>query len=454
MILRWIYTLLLVVVFPLFMMWFLLQMLFKNKYRRGFGERFGRIKPCRESECRDHERIWIHAASVGEVQVAEPLVRQLEQDGGKIDYVITCNTDTGYETAMSVFPDAMGVSQAPFDFPVLIDRFLNTVKPHLFLIVETEIWPNMIHAAWTRNIPVALVNGRISDSSFPGYRRIRFMLRRTLQKISFAGMQSETDAHRLKALGSPSECTVVTGNVKYDRDYETEPSGALKRAIDTMGWTSRNHIIVAGSTHPDDEEELLIALGILKSVTTGPVRMIIAPRHLERTGELEARLKGLSIRYRKYSMVSNQDLKSRDVPMPDILILDKMGELAGAYGLGIMGFVGGTFQNTGGHNLLEPAAHGIPVFFGPNIQNCRETARLLIESNGGVQVQNGTVLAEHIQAFLSDPTRRRDAGTQARNVILKNRGAVKRHIEHIIPLLRESVERMGGTTSGQRRFSE
>ncbi len=441
-VIRWLYTFCLACIFPFFLVWFLFQMVLKNKYRRGFSQRLGMISVDRNMTGEMRRAIWVHAASVGEVRVAEPVVKGLCDSANDLRVYVTCITDTGYETAKTVFPNAEGVYQAPFDFPFAVNRYMDALTPDLLILIETEIWPNLIHAADRRRIPVMLVNGRISDTSYPRYRMIRSVLRPTLRKISLAAMQSERDARRLVELGANPDKTKVAGNVKYDRNFDLTPSESLTALYASAGWTDMTPVLVAGSTHSEDETALLTAYDILKNRHGMALHMIIAPRHLERTHELTKQLtvRGISfVRRSEYHGSSGDHIELSDYSEPEqlkeIIVLDVVGELTGAYGLGIIGCVGGTFQDIGGHNLLEPAAHGIPVLFGPHIQNCREPARALMNAGGGFMAEDGNALAERIAYLLRDGDVRVSAGRRAREVISMNRGAVSRNVDYINQLM-------------------
>lgn len=432
---RILYTILLVLVFPFFFSWFLWQACCHKKYRQRIAQRFGFIATdSRDSAIRNQPTIWVHAASMGEVLVAESIITRLTADQNYRIF-ITTNTDTGYDAARTKIPGVSAVFQAPFDFPWIIQRFLNVLQPDLLLLIETELWPNMLHLCHGNKIPIMLANGRISDRSYPRYKKLSRMLKPFVSLINHFAMQSGKDADRIQVLGAPEARVTVTGNVKFDRQMTAIPSPQLRSLVDSCRWRDDDFVLVAGSTHNLDEDAVIEAFQRLQQSASRTVRLIIAPRHLERSEQLLGKLKdaGLSYVTRSAAFDSKSISVTADV---SIVVLDVMGELAGAYSLGHAGFVGGTIHPVGGHNLLEPASLSLPVLFGPHTSNCQDVAKLLIEAGGAVPVATAQEMADRLKLLAEDRFRCQETGANARKVVADNQGAVDEHIKAIKALLR------------------
>ncbi|MCD4653382.1 3-deoxy-D-manno-octulosonic acid transferase [bacterium] len=442
---RYLYTCFLLLIFPFFLIWFFLQMVVQKKYRRGIAERFAVLPVINRSS--GSRCVWVHAASVGEVLAAEPVVNKLKEIDNSFHFYMTTNTDTGHKIALEKLPVLENVFQTPFDFPWLVNRFIQRIRPDMLLLMETEIWPNMLSSCSRRKIPVVLVNGRISDRSFPSYRRFKWFFQPFLAHISLCEMQSKIDADRIILLGVSEKKVIVPGNVKFDRDIQTSPSVILSKLIKLVDWKEKDYVIVAGSTHDIDEERILESFIETRKHVSKSFKLIIAPRHLDRLSVVKSKLEKKRLRYVcRSNYPEDTTLGHLNNTEVDVILLDVMGELTGAYALGDISFVGGTFQNVGGHNLLEPAAHKIPVLFGPNIYNCREVAEMLLDSGGGTMVNNTKELSDVLVSYFQSTGRRKESGQQAFEVVERNRGAVERHVSGILDMLSTSDRSIGKKT--------
>ncbi len=424
------YTLTLIVLLPLIVPWYLYQILYHGKYKRGFFERIGLISKQIYSE--SELRIWIHAASVGEVLAAEPIIKEINRQIPSVRFYLTTNTDTGFKTAQKQFDCLDAVFQTPFDLPWIVNRFISAIDPSLLILMETEIWPNMITMCYKRDIPIVIANGRISDCSFPRYLKLKWFIKPVLSRINTFIMQSSRDADRIIALGAQETTVINAGNVKYDREKPELTQSMVLSCMKTLNWLNPSRVFVAGSTHLDEEKIICEAFKRI-SKQLPEYKMILAPRHVNRADEAcdlvrKAGLKPLlSSACERTDQISTEEYQ--------VLVLDVMGELFQAYSAGSISFVGGSLQPIGGHNVLEPAALGKPVLFGPYTANFADAVNQLLTHNAGRCVKSSQELAETIMELSLNPNLTTQIGEKALAVVEANRGAVKRHLMHILRLV-------------------
>jgi len=416
-----VYSVLLTIGFVIALPFYLWKGRSTGKYLASFRERMGRFPaPLNTSGT---PSIWIHAVSVGEVLAARALVGPLkERFPGRRIYVST-TTATGNAVARQSVRAADGLLFAPFDWPGPVRRALRAVDPVLLVLVETEIWPNLIHEARRRGTRVALVNGRISPRSFPRYRRIRRFLKPVLAEVDVFLMQGEAHARRVKDMGAPPDKVKVTGNLKFDSLGEARTPEPLARLIGGGGplW-------VAGSTAPGEEEMVLRALRAVRRTVPG-VRLLLAPRHPERFAEVASIIEAAGLRGVRRTALSGPWGDE------DVLVLDTMGELAQVYSLASVVFVGGSLVPAGGHNVLEAAVAGKAVVVGPHMENFQEVADEFLAEDALVQVASADALAGAVSSLLTDPARCDAIGVRARALIDRNRGAVRGTVDALAGLV-------------------
>ncbi len=392
------------------------------------------------------ETLWIHAVSVGEVLAAVPFVKALRARYPSMQIVISTITDTGQKIAGERFGAFARIVYMPFDLPTCINRFLDTVRPKLFLIMETEIWPNAIRICHERGIQVALINGRISDRSFRGYLKMRFFMRQVFQRMSTLCVQNETYAERLRALGASPDAVYAAGNIKFDLHLSgTRPA-----------WTERlsGPVVIAGSTHHPEEEIILAAYQQVLTAVPG-LNLILAPRHPERFGEVEALLKrsglphskrshyGAEARKRGSSGYDYQDGNLDDIQdssglpaFPSsglVVLLDAMGELGVTYAACDIAIMGGSFLPHGGQNLLEPAYWGKAILCGPHMENFPFVHEFY--SAGAAKSVAADTLADILLSLLDSPAAMREMGNAARALLEQNAGATGRTLDRVSALL-------------------
>lgn len=390
-------------------------------YWQRLGERFGfgAVRVARPS-------IWVHAVSVGEVQASAALVRALRARYAEIPLVLTTVTPTGWALAKSLFGDTIEYSYAPYDLPGSVRRFFDRIRPRLAIILETELWPTLYHECGKRSVPLVLASARISPRSVSRYRLLVSLFRQTLSNGIVIAAQSESDAERFRSIGANPARTHVTGNIKFDFQIPTAlaADGRTLRA----DYAGGRPVWIAGSTHPG-EEDIVLDAHTRVMADLHDALLILVPRHPNRFEDAAANLNRRAMTFVR---------RSRDrsaAPTAQVLLVDTLGELMTFYGAADVAFVGGSLVRVGGHNLLEPAALGLPILSGPNTFNAESIARLLIEVGAVRTVHDEHELGDGVSGFLRDPAARRDAGERGRATVEANRGALEKLLALIAPLM-------------------
>jgi 3-deoxy-D-manno-octulosonic-acid transferase len=410
--------------------WFVYQALRYKKYVGSLQQRMGYLPV---SFNMDADRsIWIHAVSVGEVLTARPLISDLKRRYPELRMFLSTTTLAGQQLARRNVQDVDAVFYFPFDLGIFVRRTLDLVRPRLFVMMETEIWPNLLRECRARGIKTAIVNGRLSPKSFPRYRLVRPLMRRVLDDIDTFCVQSEESARRFIELGADPGRVAVTGSLKFDSlDL---PSTALQarardRVLRYFRVPASRPVIIAGSTMKGEEAAVLRAFRRVR--TTAPnALLILAPRNPERFAEAEqlARAEG-------WKVARRSDLAIDAEPRVDIVVLDTIGELATLYQVATVVFVGGSLVATGGHNVLEPAVFGKPIIFGPHMENFFEIADAFVSNGGGMQIAGEHELEEAFLSLMGDPVRRARLGAAARALVEANRGAKEKSVSVLAGLL-------------------
>ena len=405
---------------------FAVRALRHKKYLGSLGERFGAARVGGS----DRPTLWFHAVSVGETLAVEPLVRAVVAALPDWRVVLSTTTATGQRVAAERFPD-LEVLTFPLDLPFAVDRAIDRVGPSVVCLVETEIWPNFLAACRRRGVRVALVNGRLSDNSYRGYRRARGLLAPVLGDVDLFLMQSEADAERIRRLGARDERVEVAGNLKYDVDREAlEGRLAERRAAVEAAFAlpDPRPLVVAGSTAPGEEAMLVEALAVVRAAPgLDAARLLVAPRHPERFDEV-ARLvtaRGLAVSRRSAPEASED---------ADVLLLDSIGELATVYAHADVVFVGGSLVPRGGHNIIEPALYARPILVGPHTENFRQIVSDFRAAEAVEQLEagaGGRELGAAICRLLGDAQAALRMGERAGAVLDENRGATARMLERV-----------------------
>ncbi|MBI4536872.1 MAG: 3-deoxy-D-manno-octulosonic acid transferase [candidate division NC10 bacterium] len=420
---RWLYTLGLLLFFLGMSPLVLWQFVRHAKYRRGLGERLGRMAAWEGTA----GPLWLHTVSVGEAMAAAPLACELRRRRPKIPLLVSTVTETGRAVAEQRLPADRYVF-FPFDFPWTVLRALDRLRPRIVLLTETELWPNLLWACARRKVPVVVVNGRISPRSFPRYLRVRPWFRQVLRDVTLFCMQSQVDAERILTLGAPPERVRIVGNLKYDladlgEGGETAP---IRRGL---GLTADVPLLVGGSTHRGEEEAVLAAFGRAREAIPS-VCLLLAPRHPERLDEVE-RL----VRQAGHRCLRRSRLPAEPLPPGGVILLDTMGELARLYAAASVVFIGGSLIPHGGQNLLEPAAHARPVIHGPHMGNFAEMRKQFLEAGAAVEIPDGTALPAEVLRLLCAPALADRMGKAGRRIVESHRGATRRTADLVERLL-------------------
>lgn len=400
-----------------------------RSHRFGLRERMGsvpRMDPARPV-------VWVHGVSVGEVKAAGNFLARLRAERPDLQVVLSATTPNGHRVARQEHP-GLPVVFYPLDFGPFPGRALDRIQPQCVLLMELEIWPNFLQAAARRGIPVAVINGRISERTFRGYRRARGLLPQ-LALIRTYCVQDNAYRQRLLDLGVDPATVHVTGNMKYDSVAMGDHRAA---AAPLRAWLAPKpmHVVVAGSTHADEELWVAEAVRGAASRTTLPIRLVLVPRHPERT---QAILAQLGDRHGPVVRWSHVQQSLDPLPEDAIVLVDTIGQLQRFYGACDLAFVGGSLVPHGGQNMLEPSALGLPVVFGMHTFNFRSDVELLMQSRAAVQVRNPQELEAALAELLNDPCQRAELGARARQVIERNLGATQRTLEQVSELLRPGV---------------
>lgn len=418
---RRLYSLLAYALAPAYCTALLWRGLRERGYWMRFGERLGR------GPTLGGRSLWVHAASVGEVQAAAPLVQALRRRVPDAPLVVTTSTPAGAERARGLLArDRIDVRYVPLDLPGAVRRFFGRVDPRLAVILETELWPNLYEECHRRGVPLALASARISERSARRYGWLDGIFRRALSHCSLVAAQTEADAARFRALGAASERTRVIGNIKFDIDLpvETRERGRALRERHAHG----RPVWVAGSTHEGEEQAALEAHGRVRGAH-GDALLVIAPRHPPRFSEIGSWLAQRGVRFARRSRNETCDAQT------EVLLLDTLGELLDFYAAADVVFVGGSLVPAGGHNLLEPAALARAILSGPHQSSAAEAARLLIERGALEVVRDARELGDAVARLLASAEARARMGERARAVVEENRGALGRLLALIEPLL-------------------
>ena len=402
-----------------------------KKYIGSLGQRMGYLPVSFNLDGEDS--IWIHAVSVGETMTVRALIADLRRRYPALRIFLSTTTIAGQQVARRNVQDVDAVFYLPLDLSFIVRRTLRLVRPRLFVMMETEIWPNLLRQCKRLGVATVMVNGRISSRSYPRYKIARPFFRRVLRDVDRFCMQTEESARRVIDIGADPATVVVTGSLKFDSldmpGVATLDGRGQNRVLRYFRMNSGRPVIVAGSTMREEEQMVLQVFRRIKTGATNPL-LVIAPRHPERFAEV-AQL----ARDQAFVTVKRSDLPIDAEPRADVVVLDTIGELAQVYQIATAVFVGGSLVDTGGHNILEPAVYGKPIVFGPHMHNFKEIADAFIAQDAAVQVANVRELEEALLALLTDPVRRARLGAAARALVESNRGAKDKCLAIIAQLL-------------------
>jgi len=434
MIYRRIYTLLFYALLPVILLRLLFRSIKAPAYRHRWLERFGFFPVAGISK----PSIWLHAVSVGETLAAVPLIKELGKQYPGHLLIVTTTTPTGSGRVTSNFAREIAEQKilhvyAPYDVPFALDNFLEKTKPQLAIVMETELWPNMIHLCHHQNIPVLVANARLSEKSARGYARFSSLMKNMLGEISCVAAQHQQDGNRFMALGLSKKKLRVTGSIKFDLDLSTEVQQLAETLRNTWSPQHSRLVLLAASTHPGEDEIVIAAFKQWKKNTPG-LLLVLVPRHPERFNSVYQLCvqQGLKTERRSEMQKTSSTFMASDI---DVVLGDTMGELLTFYGACDIAFVGGSLIPVGGHNLIEPAAWAKPIICGPYLFNFSEVAGLLKSNDALLICKTENELREGVEELLRSESKRKSMGQAAQNISYKNRGALQRLLLEIKPLI-------------------
>ncbi|NJE33491.1 3-deoxy-D-manno-octulosonic acid transferase [Megasphaera sp. SW808] len=430
----WLYNVLLLVYWATLIPMLIYRLIREEGFYQRIKQSIGFLPDDLKEKISNRHAIWVHAASVGEIVAASPIVREMRKTHPNEVIIVSVVTATGFRMAHQIIKGADGILYFPLDLPYLTDRILTIVKPRAIVLVETEIWPNFLRIAARKNIPVMMMNGRISRRSSSRYRMITFFTRRVLSTIYVFCMQSRIDAQYIIDIGADPNKVIVTGNTKYDQTYGIVTDEEKKRYLKELGFDENTYpIMIAGSTHKGENVSVYKAFCNIRNHFPG-AKLIIAPRYIHQADLIydEGVKHGVT-------MVKRSDMVAgKQIAGPyDGVLLDTIGELGRVYSLGDLVFVGGSLAHIGGHNILEPAAHGKPIVVGPNMFNFVEIFDLLSSRGACVMVRNEEEFIDTCLDILIHPEKAEEMKRHCLEIVEENQGATKKNLDELQRLLDE-----------------
>jgi 3-deoxy-D-manno-octulosonic-acid transferase len=421
--LRRLYTFLFYLALPLIITRLLWRARRAPAYLKRWPERFSYISPPDLKQ-----PIWVHAVSVGEVIAAIPLIKALQKQHPERSIVVTTMTPTGSERVRAALGDSVFHVYAPYDIPSAIKRFLQKIKPSCLIIMETELWPNMLSVCAEHHIPICVANARLSERSARKYHYLGAWMKKILSAITLLIAQTQADAERFIALGMEPSRIRVTGSIKFDIQISDDLQTKAQQLREQ--WDKTRPVWIAASTHPGEDEIILETFAALRK-SLPRILLVLVPRHADRFSTVAA----LCRKQDYVTALRSETNATTNLTEADIFLGDTIGELLLFYAAADVAFVGGSFTQTGGHNLLEPAALSIPACTGPNMFNFVEITHLLQTAGGVFIVNDATQLSDRVLQLLQDPALREHAGKQNLSVVAANRGALAKHLDLLNPLI-------------------
>ncbi|MGZ6208670.1 MAG: 3-deoxy-D-manno-octulosonic acid transferase [Syntrophales bacterium] len=427
------YNILLVMAALLALPYYAIKMTLTGKYRKSMGPKFGLVKPSLFAEMKGSPRIWIHAVSVGEVTAAEPIVASLRTHFPEACIVLSTSTETGQDMARRIVTGATSFIYYPLDIPFVVKKVITKVKPDVFILTETELWPNFIRVCKEQGAKVIMVNGRISQRSYQRYALTKFFWKDVVNLIDDTGVISAIDADRLMAIGMAPARVHVMGNAKYDGLAAKATPPVREEMQRRLNLTETDRVFVAGSTH-DSEEKIVLRVYRRLLERYPDFKLIIIPRHPERGHAVLSLVKEAG--FEDYITMTEIE-GGKHLTGERIIVVDVIGELFKVYALASVVFCGGSLVPKGGQNILEPAAWGKIIFYGPSMEDFRDEKDLLEKAGAGITVKSGDELLAGILTLMSDPDALARKGEAGRRIVVSNMGAADRYAE----MVRSHIER-------------
>ena len=400
-----------------------------GKNRRGWWQKlWGRI-PARPDRAKNRKCIWFHAVSVGEINLLGVLLERLQEKLPDWHFAISTTTETGYSLACNRYPDYQ-VFFCPIDFSWAVNRVLRRLNPGLVVLAELELWPNIVRQSHRCSVPMAIVNGRLGEGSYQGYQRIQFLMSRVLAKIDLIAVQNETYADRFKSLGARPESVVQTGSVKFDGAILDRSNHYTKSLVKQAGITSDDFVFVAGSTQPN-EDKIAVDVWSQLAEKCPELKLVLVPRHPHKVACIVDYLRGKQI---PFTLRSEQDSDNQSCDNR-VLVVDVIGELAGWWGCADVAYVGGSMCSRGGQSMIEPAAFGVPVSFGPNTRNFGDVTEVLLAEQAARVVHDHDQLFRFVEWTISNRSAAELMGRKARGVVLSHQGAADKTVSLFLKVI-------------------
>lgn len=432
---RIVYNVLFLLFFCLSAPFYFLKMLRRGNWRGGFGQRFGFYSREFRERLRDKRVLWLHAVSVGEVNVCTELIRELEPRLPGFQLIVSTTTSTGMARLREELPGHVAKVYYPIDLFWIVNRALRALHPSAVILIEAEIWPNLLWRLQRDNIPAMVVNARLSDRSYHGYRKHGWLFRRLFASFAYIGAQNESDAERLREIGYAEGAVAVPGALKFDAARPpAEPRLDAGRLLERCGMKANAPVLVGGSTH-DGEEALLARIAQNLRKQFPDLFLVLAPRHMERRGQVSAALRRLEV---PFQLRSRMDHATEAPPDCQCLVVDTTGELVDFYRQATIVFVGKSLTAKGGQNPIEPGALGKAMIFGPNMQNFRAVARAFVAGGAARQVPDEAELERALSELLADRRACASMGEMALRAVAENQGAVARTVDGVLARLRQT----------------
>ena len=418
------------ILYLIYFLFYIPVLLLRGKVHAGFAQRFGFFSVSLTDQLSSGKNIWIHAVSVGEVALVDGILRGLKAAYPGHRLVLSVTTKTGHEFALKKYGADAVVIWSPLDLSWVVRGFVKRIRPVVYVVAETELWPNLFGRLDREGVAIILVNGRISDEAYPRYQKVRWFLKATILKARVLCVQTPLDAWRFIALGADKACVQVVGNVKFDIPQAALPFEPVEAKKD-FGFRKDEKVFVAASTHPGEESLVCDALHVL-SLKFPRLRLAIAPRHPERAAQV-----GDMLRQKGFSPVFLTAEKGRELKGQEVLVIDAVGHLIDLYRAADVVFIGKSLgvPRRGGQNPIEPAAWGKPVIVGPYMENFRDVMRLFRDAGAVIEISGAGELVSAVEDVLGHPERMAGLSVRARAVVAENRGAAQRTVDMIRKVL-------------------
>ena len=406
--------------------WLLYRAITTGRYREGWSQKLlGSVPRSVTKDLGGKPVVWLHGVSVGEVQLLKPLLEQLRQKNPETCFVVSTSTQSGMDLAKKLYPSA-SLFYLPFDFTWAVQRALARIQPQLLVLGELELWPNLIGCATKQNVPIAVVNARLSERSFRGYQRFGWLTKSMFQKLHLVAAQDPTYADRFIRCGVPSERVKVTGSTKFDNVTFDRHNEHVEQLGKLVGLDTSHHVWIVGSTQSPEEAAACRAFIELKDSHPN-LRLIVVPRHPERFDEVYRELEALEVHPLRRSLIGESGV-TKDW---QVLLVDTVGELRWWWGLADTAIVGGSFGSRGGQNMIEPAAYGANVAFGPNTSNFKDISEMLLDGGGAQRIEGLEQILPWMREQLIRPELGKQRGQKAQELVKKHQGALSKTVEEL-----------------------